>query len=132
MSLGAKVLRGIMVSVCLLATPADATLDPTRLVSTVRTGPIEMIVALEDSVFLPGQRTSAMICVTNRGGQTLDFAPEPALCGVGHTSLKLWMVGRGGAWFWMSIGYTCCLALQSWAIPPISPLESEGSTDGPH
>lgn len=117
-----------MVPAFLLAAPADASLNRTRLASTVRTGPVEMVVALEDSVFLPGQRTSAMICVTNRGGQTLAFAPEPAVCGVGRTSLKVWTVARWGAWFWMPRSFTCCLAFPSWAIPPISPLESEGST----
>jgi hypothetical protein len=117
-----------LVSALLAPLCASASLDPARIVSKVLSGPLEMVVALDDSSFVAGQRTCVLVCVTNRGETTIPFVPEPIYSDESRTSVNVWRIGTHGAWFLLRRTFTSCpFAIHPYAVPPISPLEPGGS-----
>lgn len=117
-----------LVLACLAPAPGIASLDSARLVSTVQSGPLEMVVALEDSSFGAGQRTCVLVCVTNRGKTTIPFVPVPIYSDDSRTSVNIWRIGTHGAWFLLRrTFYSCPTVIHPYAVPPISPLEPGGS-----
>lgn len=113
----------------LLPLCARASLDRARLISTVRSGPLEMRVALEDSHYMTGQRTCALVCITNLDRSLIPFVPVPDRGGDALLWVQLWRIAPGGTWFAMHANIDCDLrGIHSFMVPPVSPLEPSGST----